>query len=122
MSKKYFIPLIFCIILVVGVFGSFLVMQRPDTNLVEIVQDGRILYTINLSHAEDQIWEVDFEGRVNTIEIKDHQIRMLDAECPDHTCVNMGWLNSSAPIVCLPNHLVIRFADDEDVIDGFVGT
>lgn len=122
MSKKYFIPLIFCIILVVGVFGSFLVMQRPDTNLVEIVQDGRILYTIDLSHAEDQIWEVDFEGRVNTIEIKDHQIRMLDAECPDHTCVNMGWLNTSAPIVCLPNHLVIRFADDEDVIDGFVGT
>ncbi|MBQ2093605.1 MAG: NusG domain II-containing protein, partial [Ruminococcus sp.] len=43
-----------------------------------------------------------------------------EAECPDKTCVNMGWLSSaSMPIVCLPNHLVIEFAAGyEDGVDA----
>lgn len=35
---------------------------------------------------------------------------MLEADCPDHTCINSGWLED-LPIVCLPNKLVIEFAD-----------
>lgn len=46
---------------------------------------------------------------------------MLEAECPDHTCINMGWLDSAAPIVCLPNRLVIRFAGADDNLDVIVG-
>ena len=55
----------------------------------------------------------------NTIEIKDGKIRVKSAECPDKTCVHMGWLSSSAmPIVCLPNHLVIRFAASDNDVDA----
>ena len=40
------------------------------------------------------------------------KIRVSEADCPDKTCVRMGWLNSAAmPVVCLPHHLVIGFAD-----------
>lgn len=101
-----------------GIVGSFFVLQRPDTNFIEIVQDGTVLYQLDLAQAEDQIMEVEYEGRINTVEIKDHQIRMAEAECPDNTCVHMGWLDSSAPIVCLPNHLVIQFAEDDSDIDS----
>lgn len=113
--------LVVALLLLVGIVGSLLVFRRPDTELVEIVQDGEVLHRINLAQAEDQTIRVEYEGRVNGIEIKDHQIHMLEAECPDHTCINMGWLDSAAPIVCLPNHLVIRFAGADDNLDGIVG-
>lgn len=46
---------------------------------------------------------------------------MLEAECPDKTCVHMGWLSSGAmPIVCLPNHLSIEFADSSDNLDEVI--
>jgi len=113
--------LVVALLLLVGIVGSLLVFRRPDTELVEIVQDGEVLHRINLAQAEDQTIRVEYEGRVNGIEIKDHQIHILEAECPDHTCINMGWLDSAASIVCLPNHLVIRFAGADDNLDGIVG-
>lgn len=108
------------ILLATGLLGSILVRQRPDTSMVEIVRDGEVLYQFDLEQEEDRALEIEFDGRTNTIEIKDHQIHMLAADCPDNTCVHMEWLDSSAPIVCLPNHLVIQFAENNEVLDGIV--
>ena len=115
--KKKWLFLLAGFIFLLGVVGSVLVLQRPDTSLVEITQGNNVLYRIDLEQTEDEVIEVEYEGRINRIEIKDHRIHMLEADCPDHTCVNMGWLNSSAPIVCLPNHLVIRFVDSGEATD-----
>ena len=53
------------------------------------------------------------------MDIKDRQIRVKDADCPDKTCVGMGWLSSSSmPIVCLPHKLVIQFTDDTGDVDA----
>ena len=120
MKKKW--PFILVgVILLLGIIGTILVLQRPDTTLVEIVQDGEVLYRFDLMQEADRIIEVEYEGRVNTIEIKDHQIHMLEADCPDKTCVNMGWLHSATPVVCLPNHLVIQFAENDAALDGVAG-
>lgn len=118
MKKKW--PFILAVsILLIGILGSILVLHTPNTNMVEIVQDGRVLYQLDLSQVENQTIEVEYDGRVNTIQIQNGRIRMLEADCPDHTCIQMGCLNSLAPIVCLPNHLVIQYADhvtDTDVL------
>lgn len=105
----------------IGIVGSILLLQRTDTDIIEIVQDGEVLYQLDLQKTENQIVEVEYEGRVNRIEIQDHQIHMLEADCPDHTCVNMGWLDSATPIVCLPNHLVIQFSGKTYEVDGRAG-
>lgn len=93
--------------------------RRHDRNLtrshgrqVEILQDGKILYTLDLAQAEDQTFTVTYEGRSNEIEIRDHQIRVKAADCPDQICVHMDWLEA-APIVCLPNRLSIQYVDGE---------
>lgn len=118
MKRKKWPFVLVGMLFLIGVAGSILVLQRPDTNWVEIVQNDEILYRIDLTQAEDQVLEVEYEGRINTVEIKNHQIHMLTADCPDHTCINMGWLDSAGPIVCLPNRLVIRFADSLDDLDA----
>lgn len=94
--------LIWCIII--------LTRQHGDT--VYIKQNGEIIYTLDLSKETDRKFDIEYGGSKNTVEIKDGKIRVCDADCPDKVCVHTGWLTSDIPIVCLPNKLVIEFAED----------
>lgn len=98
------------LLLLTGIAGS-LWMVRPQEHMqVEIMQDGAVLCRLDLSQEENHTFPVEYKGRTNLIEIQNHQIRVLEAECPDQTCVRMRWLGDNGlPIVCLPNHLAIQF-------------
>lgn len=113
---------LFAVILAVGIIGSVLALQKSESNIVEIVQDGEVLYRLDLSaYKESETIEIECNGGKNTVLIENGKICMSHADCPDQTCVNMGWLQSSSlPIVCLPHHLVIQFADHSDAVDGVV--
>lgn len=101
----------FVLLLICGILCGYLFL-KPTGTWVEIIQDEDLLYTINLAEAENQIIEVEYEGRKNIIEIQDGTICVQKADCHDHTCVSMGRLASKAlPIVCLPNRLILRFVD-----------
>ena len=99
-------------VFLLAVVGTFFVLRPAKEQLVEIVQDGRVLYTIDLETAQDgEIVITSPEGRTNTVMIENGTIRMSAAQCPDQTCVKQGVLSSeSLPIVCLPHRVVIRFA------------
>lgn len=108
-------------IFLLGAVGSLWAIRRPHGTQVNIVQDGNVLYTFDLASTEDQTFEIEYEGRINTIQIENGRIRMLEAECPDQTCVHMGWLDSGAmPIVCLPNHLSIEYAGAGGDVDAVI--
>ncbi len=96
-----------------GLVGSIWNLTRSHGCEVEILQDGEVLYRLNLDDAEDQTFSVTYEGRTNVIEIRSHRIRVSEADCPDQICVHMEWLDA-APIVCLPNHLSIQYTDEKD--------
>lgn len=104
----------------IGLAGSIFLLNRPHGTWVEIVQDNEVLYRLDLVDTQDQTIEIEYEGRVNIVQIENHKIRMMEADCPDHTCIHMGWLNSSVPIVCLPNHLSIVFAGLKDDVDTVI--
>lgn len=108
-------------IFLLGIAGSLWLLQTLHGTKVNIVQDGAVLYTVDLALAENQTFEIEYEGRINIVQIEDGRIRMLEAECPDQTCVHMGWLDSGTmPIVCLPNHLSIEYADSGDDVDAVI--
>lgn len=108
-------------IFLLGAAGILWLLRMPHGTQVNIVQDGNVLYTFDLASAEDQTFEIEYEGRINTVQIENGRIHMLEAECPDQTCVHMGWLDSGAmPIVCLPNHLSIEYAGSVDDIDAVI--
>lgn len=113
-KKAVFFLAIACGVLFLGgVGGSIWNLTRGHGRQVEILQDGEVLYTIDLEQAEDQTIPVTYEGRTNVIEIQDHKIRVREADCPDQICVQMDWLDA-APIVCLPNHLSIQYTDEKE--------
>ena len=111
--KAVYIVAALCAVLFLGGIGGMIWNPtRSHGRQVEILQDGKILYTLDLAQAEDQTFTVTYGGRTNEIEIRDHQIRVKAADCPDQICVHMDWLEA-APIVCLPNRLSIQYADGE---------
>lgn len=108
------------LLIVVGViFSASLVllllgMRRPEARRVEIVQNGQVLYTLDLVSAKNQDIRIEApDGTYNLVRIENGEIWVTEAGCPDQTCVRMGKLRAeSLPIVCLPNQLVIRFAEE----------
>ena len=117
--KHRIVMIIIAVIFIIGVIGSVLILTAPQSSVVRIVSHGEIVRTIDLSSAADTRFDVESEDHYNTVEISDHRIRVADADCPDRTCVNMGWLSSSAmPIVCLPHELVIEYALDSGDVDA----
>ncbi len=106
-------------VFLVGVVCSVLVLTAQPKSTVRIVSDGETLYAIDLRTAKDTTFDIVYGGHVNTVEIKDSQIRVKAADCPDQTCVKMGWLKSSTmPIVCLPHRMVIEFTGDTADVDA----
>lgn len=100
------------IIFLVALALSVWVLWPSDRQLVEVVSDGEVLYTIDLSKEKDTEFTVEYNGSSNTIQIENGEIWVQEAKCPDQTCVQMGKLHSeSLPIICLPNRLMIRFAE-----------
>ncbi len=92
---------------------SVWILRPSDRHIVEVLQEDVVLYTFDLDSAENHEFTVYYEnGSSNTIRIRDGKICISEAQCPDKTCVKMGELRSkSLPIVCLPNRLIIRFAE-----------
>lgn len=102
-----------------GIIASVIIMNAPKKNNVQIKSGGKVLYTLDLSQEADRTFEIKTDSGSNTVEIKDGKIRVKDADCPDKTCVRMGWLDSAAmPIVCLPHDLVIAFTDADGGVDA----
>lgn len=109
-----------CLALVIVLFiaasvASYFILRPTDSTMVEIVQDNKVLYTLDLSREENRTFRIDYiDGGWNEIKIENGQISVSDADCPDKTCVKTGVLRSETiPIVCLPHKLIIRFCDGE---------
>lgn len=87
--------------------------KEKTPQYVEIVQENRILYRIDLVKEKNHTFRIEYpDGGWNDITIENSQIFVSDADCPDKTCVKSGRLrNEHIPIVCLPHRLVIRFSE-----------
>ncbi len=97
-------------LILMAILGVLYVLRPAKSHRVEILQDDEVLYTFDLSTAEDQELLIPYGNSSNTILIQDGTICVARAQCPDNTCVYMGVLRwEGLPIVCLPNHLIIRF-------------
>ena len=115
MSKPLLALAIFIVIIFSG-SGAYLLyghFSAKNNTRVEIVKNDKILYTLDLNKEPDRSIRIETGDSYNLITIRNGEIFMEDAGCPDHTCVKMGVLREeNLPIVCLPNKLVIRFAEE----------
>lgn len=108
--KKVLIVIV-CAVFLIGLAGTLLLYLSPGKSVIEIVQDEKVLYTIDLrTVTEPRDIVITCESGENTVHVEKDCVYVSSADCPDLTCVRMGELRGGASIVCLPHKLVIRYA------------
>ncbi len=117
MKSRTWLLLFACILLVCAGLSFWLLTGAPASR-AEIYQDGNLVRTVDLS--VDQTFTITRGMSSNTITVSGGKIAVTRATCPDRYCVEKGYQNSGAPIVCLPNRLVISFPSGDD-LDAIVG-
>ena len=111
--------MILAAVLAVCVGAGLLLLQPGEkAHRVEILSEGKVLYTLDL-HVDQEITVTTDRGS-NTVAIRNGLVAVTEASCPDHYCMHRGWCDGGAEIVCLPNRLVIRFLGGQE-IDGVAG-
>lgn len=92
--------------------SAAILLNKPDSARVEILQDNKLLCTLDIEKDAGTYNIPDENGGYNVVEIYGGEVYISEADCPDQTCVKMGKLDSGLPIVCLPHKLVVRFAEE----------
>ena len=95
--------------------GIFLLMWQNQTEgataLVSI--DGEQIMELKLEQEENRQIDLSEYGVEVVLEIKDHQIRFLSSDCPDHLCMGFGWIDHEPQsAVCMPNRVAISIVGE----------
>jgi len=109
------------LIVVVAACCAALLLPKHGGSVVRISQDGTVLREVAL----DQMTQPELipvpagEGHSNLIRVEPGRVCVVEANCPDQVCVNQGWISdSSVPIVCLPNKVIVEILGEEGQFDA----
>ena len=119
MKTKYWIALLAVLLILCAVSGAFFLSPDGNAAAAVIRSQGKVLRSVPLSLNQE--FTVDTaDGGHNVGTVRDGKIAVTEANCPDHYCMDRGFVSGGTPIVCLPNALVIEFTGEQEV-DGMVG-
>lgn len=112
MKKNDFI--LICVILLVAIL-IFVFIPKENANIAKITVNGKLYSTLSLE--KDTRIEIN---DTNVAVVKNGEIYMESAACPDKLCVRQGKISdSSKKIICLPNKVIIE-AINESSLDAVV--
>ena len=120
--NKFWIIFISILFIISSIACVVIFRFHGSGNTVTIYQEGNKIQQVHLDTVTTP-YQITIEaknGGYNTITVEQGRICISDASCPDHVCINTGWISDGAiPIVCLPNELVIQVdSKNESTVDG----
>ena len=111
MRKKYIADIILVISLVILTFVTSIFIYKKQTSnkiYVEVSINGEITNKYSI----DENIEIMLKTG-NVLVIKDGNVCISNADCPDGLCVKQGTISKvNESIICLPNKLVVRIVED----------
>ncbi len=124
-KKNLIAILILALIIVLSLFSLKMINRESKTlGIVKVIKNNEVIKTIDLSKVKES-YEFEVKGdneESNTIKVENTGVSIISASCKDKICIHTGKIkDSSLPIVCLPNKLIIKFEstkESEDDIDG----
>ena len=118
MKTRYWVAIL-AAVMVICAGASLWLFRSGDTAVaVKIISEGKVLHTLPLS--EDTRLEIVSSKGKNVVTVRGGKVAVTEADCPDHYCMDRGFCDRGAQIVCLPNRLVLQFSH-ESAIDGIAG-
>lgn len=83
-----------------------------------VYSGGVLIHRINLDNTEKEL-RIETESGYNIISVADGKIGVIEADCPDKTCIKTGFTDSSfIPVICMPNRLEIVVKSEATETDG----
>ena len=112
------------VVLVFGVLVSIgmIVYNKQETGVrVVVTVDGKEYGSYPLNR--DAVVEIEGKIGINTMEIKDGSVRMIEAVCPDLYCVQHEPVHANGEkIICLPGTIILEIVGgEESELDSIVG-
>jgi len=91
-------------IILIAAILAFAIIPNENADIAKITVNGKLYSTVPL--GTDKRIEIN---DTNVAVIKDGEIYMESATCPDKLCVHQGKISdSSKKIICLPNKVIIE--------------
>lgn len=119
-STKFWIVAVSALFAVSAVAAYLLMNSFAGGTTANIYLDGECVRSIDLSSVTEDFEFTVTGGYENTIRVSAGKICVAHADCPDKVCVSQGWIsNGVAPVVCLPNRLVIQIEDEPGADSGY---
>lgn len=108
--------LLFGGLILIAVFAIiFLENIEPNHPIAEIYVDEELVREIDLSFDRDEEITISSQYGENILSVKKDSISVKSASCPDKLCISQGEItNSTKPIICLPNKMVIKIRDNKN--------
>ncbi|MBQ3355752.1 MAG: NusG domain II-containing protein [Clostridia bacterium] len=111
--------LLFSALAAVCLLCTFLILNDASTGGTATVRsDGVTVMTLDLS--KDGEYRIASDYGMNTLRVENGKVSVISADCPSQDCVHHAPASSGAPIVCLPNRLVITFSTAQEY-DAIIG-
>ena len=117
MKTRFWILLFLSIAVVCAGLSIWLLGGRAETT-AEVYSDGKLVQTIDL--AVDGEYRIESGGGWNVLTVSGGKITVTSASCPTQDCVHHAAADHGAPIVCLPNRLVVQFSTPSE-LDALLG-
>ena len=118
MKTRTWILILTATLALCAAMSLWLLQPGKSADRIEVWSEGEKLYSLSL--YKDQTVTVTTATGTNTVTIRNGAVAVTAANCPDHYCMQRGFCQGGADIVCLPNRLVIKFLGAQE-IDGVVG-
>ena len=115
-----FILTAFLIILCMGSLAYLFIRRSggsPDGQIIRIYRDSVLIEEIPFDAIKEErrVRYSTPDGGYNIVSFSPEGVSITEASCPDKTCIHIGRIrDSSLPLVCLPNRLVITISDPEE--------
>lgn len=118
MKTKTWLLLFSLLCLLLAGMSVWLLLGGEQAGYAEVYSDGKLVVTLDLS--KDTEYRFEHGEAWNLLSVRDGKISVISASCPSQDCVHHAAADHGAPIVCLPNRLVIKFASSS-AFDAMVG-
>lgn len=118
MKTRYWIFLFVLVALICLTLCYFFFFGIPASTSATVLSDGKMIMTLDLS--VDSEYRIVSEYGENLLRVADGKVSVIYADCPTQDCVHHAPADSGAPIVCLPNRMVIIFSYEQKY-DAIIG-
>lgn len=110
---------------IAALIGLPLWVSQKTVREVSIQVNGKEQQRIALDGSTDgKIYKISSTYGENLIAIEDQKVHIVEANCPDHLCINQGWISAPGEmLVCLPNRLFVEIvggSEDEASLDAVI--